>query len=375
MERRSVGAARRSGLRLGLLTSGGDCAGLNAVIRAVVKRAVLGYGWEVFGIRQATHGLLSRPVDALALTPDRVAGILPMGGTVLGTTNRADPFAYPGPSGAVDRSAEIAAGYHALELDALIGVGGDGSLATLRRLAELGEWRLVGIPKTIDNDLGHTERAIGFSTAVEVATEAVDRLHVTAASHSRVMVLEVMGRDAGHIALAAGVAGGADVILIPELPYTLDAVCAKIEERRRRGRNFSIVVVAESVRGPVGEVVKYKDAHGQSRYGGIGEMIAREIAVRTGAETRVTVLGHVQRGGSPTSLDRLLASAFGVYAVDLVAAGRFDRMVAWQNRQVVDVPIAEAVARYRAVDPDDALVHTARGLGISFGDEAVPAGA
>jgi phosphofructokinase-like protein len=374
MERHGVGAARRSGLRLGLLTSGGDCAGLNAVIRAVVKRAVLGYRWEVFGIRQATHGLLSRPVDALALCPDQVAGILPRGGTLLGTTNRADPFAYPGASGVVDRSAEIAAGYHALELDALIGVGGDGSLATLRRLAELGEWRLVGIPKTIDNDLGHTERAIGFSTAVEVATEAVDRLHVTAASHSRVMVLEVMGRDAGHIALAAGVAGGADVILIPELPYTLEAVCAKLEERRRRGRNFSIVVVAESVRGPVGEVVKYKDAHGQSRYGGIGEMIAREIAVRTGAETRVTVLGHVQRGGSPTSLDRLLASAFGVYAVDLVAAGRFDRMVAWQNRQVVDVPIAEAVARYRAVDPDDALVHTARGLGISFGDEIVPAG-
>jgi ATP-dependent phosphofructokinase / diphosphate-dependent phosphofructokinase len=374
MERHGVGAARRSGLRLGLLTSGGDCAGLNAVIRAVVKRAVLGYGWEVFGIRQATHGLLSRPVDALALTPDHVAGILPMGGTLLGTTNRADPFAYPGSSGVVDRSAEIAAGYHALELDALIGVGGDGSLATLRRLAELGEWRLVGIPKTIDNDLGHTERAIGFSTAVEVATEAVDRLHVTAASHSRVMVLEVMGRDAGHIALAAGVAGGADVILIPELPYTLEAVCAKLDERRRRGRNFSIVVVAESVRGPVGEAVKYKDAHGQSRYGGIGEMIAREIAVRTGAETRVTVLGHVQRGGSPTSLDRLLASAFGVYAVDLVAAGRFDRMVAWQNRQVVDVPIAEAVARYRAVDPDDALVHTARGLGISFGDEIVPVG-
>jgi phosphofructokinase-like protein len=369
MEPDGVEAARRTALRLGLLTSGGDCAGLNAVIRAVVKRAVLGYGWEVFGIRQATHGLLSRPVDAIELTPDRVAGILPMGGTLLGTTNRGDPFAYPALTGVVDRSAEIAAGYHALELDALIGVGGDGSLAILRRLAEIGDWRLVGIPKTIDNDLGPTERAIGFSTAVEVATEAVDRLHVTAASHSRVMVLEVMGRDAGHIALAAGLAGGADVILIPELPYTLDAVCAKIDERRRRGRNFSIVVVAESVRGPVGEVVTYKDAHGQSRYGGIGEMIAREIAVRTGAETRVTVLGHVQRGGSPTSLDRLLASAFGVYAVDLVAAGRFDRMVAWQNRQVVDVPIAEAVAQYRAVDPDDALVHTARGLGISFGDE------
>jgi phosphofructokinase-like protein len=374
MEPHGLGAARRTELRLGLLTSGGDCAGLNAVIRAVVKRAVLGYAWEVFGIRQATHGLVSRPVDAIALTPDTVAGILPMGGTLLGTTNRGDPFAYPGPAGPVDRSAEIAAGYHDLGLDALIGVGGDGSLAILRRLAELADWRLVGIPKTIDNDLGHTERAIGFSTAVEVATEAVDRLHVTAASHSRVMVLEVMGRDAGHIALAAGIAGGADVILIPEIAYSLEAVCAKIDQRRRRKRNFSIVVVAESVRGPAGEAITYKDAHGQSRYGGIGEMIARQIGLRTGAETRVTVLGHVQRGGSPSPLDRLLASAFGVYAVDLVAAGRFDRMVAWQNRQVVDVPIAEAVASYQAVDPGDALVHTARGLGISFGDELMPAG-
>lgn len=355
-------------VRLGVLTSGGDCAGLNAVIRAVVKRAILGHDWEVFGIRQATHGLLSRPVDAVALTPDGVAGILPLGGTVLGTTNRGDPFAYPGASGPVDRSAEIAAGYHELGLGALIGIGGDGSLAILRRLAAQGGWNLIGIPKTIDNDLGHTERAIGHTTAVEVATEAVDRLHVTAASHSRVMVLEVMGRDAGHIALAAGVAGGADVILIPEIPYSLDAVCAKIAERRRRGRNYSIVVVAESVRGPAGETITYKDAHDQARYGGIGELIAREIGTRTGAETRVTVLGHVQRGGSPCALDRVLASAFGVYAVDLVAAGRFDRMVAWQNRQVVDVPIAEAVEQYQAVDPADAVVHTARGLGIAFGD-------
>jgi 6-phosphofructokinase 1 len=356
-------------MRLGVLTSGGDCAGLNAVIRAVVKRAVLGHGWQVFGIRQATHGLLSRPVDAIELTPDSVAGVLHLGGTLLGTTNRANPFAYPGEAGRrVDRSAEVIAGYHALDLDALIGVGGDGSLDILRRLAEQGGWNLIGIPKTIDNDLRHTERAIGFTSAVEVATEAVDRLHVTAASHSRVMVLEVMGRDAGHIALTAGIAGGADVILIPEIPYTVDAICAKIEERRR-SRNFSIVVVAESVKGPAGETITYMDAHGQSRYGGIGALIAQEIGSRTGAETRVTVLGHVQRGGSPSPLDRVLASAFGVYAVDLIAAGRFDRMVAWQNRRVVDVPIAEAVAQYQAVDPDDALVHTARGLGIAFGDE------
>jgi ATP-dependent phosphofructokinase / diphosphate-dependent phosphofructokinase len=356
-------------MRLGVLTSGGDCAGLNAVIRAVVKRAVQGHGWQVLGIRQATHGLLSRPVDAIELTPDSVAGVLPLGGTLLGTTNRANPFAYPGEDGRrSDRSAEVAAGYHAIDLDALIGVGGDGSLDILRRLAGQGGWNLIGIPKTIDNDVRHTERAIGFTSAVEVATEAVDRLHVTAASHSRVMVLEVMGRDAGHIALTAGIAGGADVILIPEIPYTMAAICAKIEERLR-GRSFSIVVVAESVKGPAGETITYLDAHGQSRYGGIGSLVAHEIASRTGAETRVTVLGHVQRGGSPSPFDRVIASAFGVYAVDLIAAGRFDRMVAWQNRGVVDVPLAEAVAQYQAVDPDDALVHTARGLGIAFGDE------
>jgi 6-phosphofructokinase 1 len=296
--------------------------------------------------------------------------VLNLGGTLLGTTNRDNPFAYPARDGhGTDRSAVVAAGYHDLGLDALIGVGGDGSLGILRRLAGQGGWKLVGIPKTIDNDIRHTEHAIGFNSAVAIATEAVDRLHVTAASHSRVMVLEVMGRDAGHIALAAGIAGGADVILIPEIPYTMAAICGKIEERRRRGRNFSIVIVAESVKGPAGETITYMDAHGQSRYGGIGALIAQEIAARTGAETRVTVLGHVQRGGAPAPLDRVLASAFGVYAVDLVAAGRYDRMVAWQNRRVVDVPIAEAIAHDHGVDPDDALVHTARGLGIAFGDE------
>lgn len=356
-------------MRIGLLTSGGDCAGLNAVIRAVTLRAVLGHGFEVWGIREATHGLLKRPVAADQLTPDSVKGILHLGGTILGTTNRGNPFAYPSPdSGTVDRSAEIVAGYHELGLDALIGVGGDGSLAILRRLARQGGWNLVGIPKTIDNDLGHTERSVGFSTAVDIATEAVDRLHVTAASHNRVMVLEVMGRDAGHIALHAGIAGGADVILIPEIPYDIEKVCAKIEARRASGRNFSLVVVAESVRGGDGEAQMWTDAHGQSRYGGIGRVIAEAIARRTGAESRVTVLGHVQRGGSPVALDRVLGAAFGVAAVDLVAQGRFDRVVGWQNRRVVDLPLAEACAAFKAVDPHDPLVWTARGLGIAFGD-------
>ncbi|HET6469087.1 MAG TPA: ATP-dependent 6-phosphofructokinase [Geminicoccaceae bacterium] len=356
-------------MRLGILTSGGDCAGLNAVIRGAVLRAVRGYGFEVWGIHEATHGLLQRPVTAQQLTPDSVKGILHQGGTILGTTNRGNPFGYPSNDGPpLDRSAEIIEGYRLLGLDALIGIGGDGSLAILRRLALAGGWRLVGIPKTIDNDLGHTEQSVGFSTAVAIATEAVDRLHVTAASHNRVMVLEVMGRDAGHIALTAGLAGGADVILIPEIAHSMAKVCAKIEERRLSGRNFSLVVVAESVRSGEGEAQMYTDAHGQSRYGGIGRIIAEEIARRTGAESRVTVLGHVQRGGSPVPLDRVAGLAFGVAAVDLVAQGRFDRMVGWQNRRVVDVPIAEACARYQAVDPGGTLVHTARGLGIAFGD-------
>ncbi|MEZ5845838.1 MAG: ATP-dependent 6-phosphofructokinase [Geminicoccaceae bacterium] len=354
--------------RIGIMTSGGDCAGLNAVIRGAVLRAH-GLGWSVIGIDEATHGLLKRPVAATELTPDSVKGILHQGGTILRTTNRGNPFAYPAADGSLsDRSGEIIEGYRQLGLDALIGVGGDGSLAILRRLAAQGGINLVGIPKTIDNDLGHTERAVGFSTAVVVATEAIDRLHVTAASHNRVMVLEVMGRDAGHIALTAGVAGGADVILIPEIPYRLDVICEKILARRDAGRNFSLVVIAESVKSADGEAQQYVDAHGQSRYGGIGRVIAEEIAERTGAETRVTVLGHVQRGGSPVPLDRILGLAFGVAAVDLIAEGRFDRMVAWQNRQVVDVPIADACAQYQAVDPGDTLVRTARGLGICLGD-------
>ena len=356
-------------MRIGVLTSGGDCAGLNAAIRGIVLRARTKYGFEVVGIDEATQGLLRRPIAAHDLGFDQVKGILHQGGTILRTTNRGNPFAYPMEDGTVrDRSHEVIAGYHELGLGALIGIGGDGSLAILRQLAKAGGWNLIGIPKTIDNDLGSTERAIGFSTAVNVATEAVDRLHVTAASHNRVMVLEVMGRDAGHIALTCGVAGGADVILIPEIPYTMANIAKKIEERRALGRNFSLVVVAESVVTPKGLKAEQTDAHGQARYGGIGRVVAQGLAELTGAETRVTVLGHVQRGGSPGPLDRILGSAFGVAAVDLVAEERFDRMVAWQNRRVVDVPIEEAINRYQAVEPDDMLLHTARGLGIAFGD-------
>lgn len=356
--------------RIGILTSGGDCAGLNAVVRAVAFRAIQGYGWDVIGIRNGTAGLMSRPVDAMPLELARFdGGLLRTGGTILGTTNKGDPFAYPQADGSkIDRSEEVIDGYRQLELDALVGIGGDGSLAILRRLAAQGGLNLIGIPKTIDNDLRHTEVSVGYATAVDVATDALDKLQPTAASHSRVMVLEVMGRDAGHIALNAGIAGGADVILIPEIPYRLDAVAAKIERLKEHGRNFSLVVVAEAVKTENGEPVMQQRAGGQVTYGGIGHYIAARIAAATGAETRITVLGHLQRGGMPTSRDRLMASAFGVHAVDLIARESFDRMVAWSDRDVIDVPLEDAIAGYHAVDPASALVRTARGLGICLGD-------
>lgn len=355
--------------RIGILTSGGDCAGLNAVIRAVTHRAVGSYNWEVMGIYRATQGLMSDPPQAIALDVEKVDAILTKGGTVLGTTNKGNPFAFPMPDGtARDRSDEILQGYHQLGLDALIGVGGDGSLAILRKIAQQGNLNFVAIPKTIDNDVGITERSIGFDTAVNIATEALDRLHFTAASHDRVMVLEVMGRDAGHIAISAGIAGGADVILIPEIPYTIENVCRKIQEHQAQGRHFCLVVVSEAVCTESGEAIKISDRFGECRLGGIGQYLADQISASSGAETRVTVLGHTQRGGIPSPLDRLIASAFGVAAVDLIANGQYDHMVTWQNRQVVAVPIAEAIGQYQAVDPKGTLVKTARGLGICLGD-------
>ncbi|MEG3837964.1 MULTISPECIES: ATP-dependent 6-phosphofructokinase [unclassified Microcoleus] len=354
---------------IGILTSGGDCAGLNAVIRAVVYRATGTYNWKVMGIRQATNGLMSRPPAAIPLDIEKVDSWLTIGGTMLGTTNKGDPFAFPMPDGTLrDRSDDIIEGYHQLGLDALIGIGGDGSLAILRKIAQQGNLNLVAIPKTIDNDVGITERSIGFDTAVNIATEALDRLHFTAASHSRVMIVEVMGRDAGHIAISAGISGGADIILIPEIPYTISKICAQIQERQDRGKNYCLIIVAEAVRTEEGELVMQTNRLGQSRLGGIGQYLADTISDCSGAETRVTVLGHIQRGGTPSSLERLIASAFGVAAVDLIAEEKYDCMVSWQKREVVRVPLEDAIAKYRPVDFDGTLVKTARGLGICLGD-------
>ncbi|MPY75387.1 MAG: ATP-dependent 6-phosphofructokinase [Alphaproteobacteria bacterium] len=356
--------------RIGILTSGGDCAGLNAALRAVVHRAVLGFGWEVVGIEQGTLGLMERPIRARALTVEEFDGtLLRRGGTILGSTNRGDPFAFPMPDGSkTDRSQSVVEGYRALGLDALIGIGGDGSQALLRRLAQQGGLNLVCIPKTIDNDVGVTEVSIGYDTAVEAVTYALDCLQPTAASHNRVMILEVMGRDAGHIALIGGIAGGADVILIPEIPYRIENVARKIDAvRNQQGRNFALVVVAEAVRTAEGERVTVGDP-GVTRYGGVGHYIGEILGQRIDAEIRVTVLGHIQRGGIPDARDRVMASAFGVHAVDLIAAGRFDRMVGWRDRKVIDVPLEDVIDQPRVVELDGAIVHTARALGICLGD-------
>ncbi len=356
-------------MRIGVLTSGGDCAGLNAVIRGVVSRAD-GLGWQVIGIREGTAGLLRMPYDAEVLDTNMFSGtIMRQGGTVLGTTNRGDPFDFPMPDGTRrDRSEEIITAIRGLGIEALIGIGGDGSMAILRRLAQQGDIPLIGIPKTIDNDLGSTEFSLGYSTAVDVATQALDMLQPTAASHSRVMILEVMGRDAGHIALSAGLAGGADIILIPEISYKIKNIAAKIADLKTRNRNFALVIVAEAVPMEDGGSARVVHRDGQTRYGGVGAYLADAIAEATGAETRVTVLGHVQRGAAPGAQDRLYGQIFGVAAVDLIQQGKFDRLVAWQNREIVDVPIEEAIAHYSCVDVNGVMVRTARGMGVCLGD-------
>ncbi len=353
--------------RIGILTSGGDCAGLNATIRAVALRAHHGHGWTTVGLRYGTLGLLERPVAAVTLDVTRLdATVARQGGTFLGSTNRGNPFAFPMPDGSKkDRSGEMVEGLKMLQLDGLVGVGGDGSLAILRRLLAPSGIPFVGVPKTIDNDVGQTERAVGYTTAVAIATEALDRLQPTGASHERTMVLEVMGRDAGHIAIAAAIAGGADVVLIPEVRWHLQRVVDHIGRLRASGRTSALVVVAEAA----GQSDEAPDAAGDAPETGVGEWLAKRIARATGAEARATVLGHVQRGAMPTAEDRLLAAALGVKAVDVLAEGKADRMVAWWNRQVVDVPLQKVVGRSRTVDPDGTLIRTARALGICLGDD------
>ncbi|HEY6220449.1 MAG TPA: ATP-dependent 6-phosphofructokinase [Gemmatimonadaceae bacterium] len=359
-------------MRIAISTGGGDAPGLNAVIRSAVLSA-LNRGWEVLGIKRGFAGLLGED-EVVIMTRDSVRGIAHLGGTILRTTNRGNPFSYPvaqadGSIVGVDRSNELIENAKQLGIDALITVGGDGSLAIAKRLCDKG-MKIVGVPKTIDNDVSGTITSFGFDTAVNTALEAIDKLHTTAESHDRVIVLEVMGRHAGFIALHSGLAGTADVILIPEIPYEIGKVCDKIAARDRAGRRFSIVVVAEGAFPRGGDVsVLGESMPGEAkRVGGVCETIAREIQKRTGKETRSLVLGHLQRGGVPTGYDRLLSMRFGAAAVRAIAAEKWGYMVALQSPHIVAIPIEEALREPKRVDPLHDLVLTARETGISFGD-------
>jgi 6-phosphofructokinase 1 len=352
-----------------VLTGGGDAPGLNAVIRAVVKSAS-SRNCEVIGLEDSFDGLIEED-RSRRLVPRDVAGILRIGGTILGTTNRGNPFAYPieTSGGTRDYSARCVEMFHHLKLDALIVIGGDGTLAIAHQFSKLGV-PLVGVPKTIDNDIVETTNTFGFDTAVSFATDAIDRLHTTAEAHHRVIVVEVMGRYAGWIALYSGVAGGADVILIPEIPFDLEKVARRIRDRDHTGARFSIVVVAEGAKPIGGTHVVLKEAEGArvERLGGIAARIAVDLEGLTGKETRSVVLGHLQRGGAPTSFDRILATRFGARAVELLIEGTFDHMVAFHPPDIVAVPLEKIVGRARTVPPDFDVIRTARAMGISMGD-------
>jgi len=359
-------------MRIAISTGGGDAPGLNAVIRAAVLSAI-NRGWEVLGIKRGYAGLMGDD-EVVFLTKDTVRGIGHLGGTILRTTNRGNPFHYPKlqPDGSyleIDRSDELLESARQLGIDAIISIGGDGSLAIAKRLCDKG-MKIVCVPKTIDNDVSGTITTFGFDTAVTTAIEAADKLHTTAESHDRVIVMEVMGREAGFIALHSGVAASVDVILIPEIPYDIGKVCEKIAARDRAGRRFSIVVVAEGA-APLGGQTSIigESMPGQAkRIGGVADSIAREIQRRTGKETRSLVLGHLQRGGMPTGYDRLLATRFGGAAVRAIAEEKWGHMVALQSPHIVFIPIEEALAETKRVDPSHDIVATARAMGISFGD-------
>jgi ATP-dependent phosphofructokinase / diphosphate-dependent phosphofructokinase len=354
--------------RIGVMTGGGDAPGLNAVIRAVVKSGAH-CNCETIGLEDSFDGLIE-PDRWRILTPKDVTGILRIGGTILGTTNRGNPFAYDKPGGAkTDYSARCVHMFHKMEMDALVVIGGDGTLAIAHRFFTMGV-PLVGVPKTIDNDIVETTNTFGFDTAVSFATDAIDRLHTTAEAHHRVMVVEVMGRYAGWIALYAGVAGGADVVLIPEIPFDMERIVDRILTRERFGARFSIVVAAEGAKPVGGKVSLVKEASGEyvERLGGIGALIAADIEKRTGKETRSVVLGHLQRGGAPTSFDRTLATRFGARAMELIVNGEFGKMVAFHPPDIVAVPLEKVVGRTRNVPLDFDVIRTARAMGISLGD-------
>ena len=357
---------------IGISTGGGDCPGLNAVIRAATKCAIQKYGWRVIGITDGFDGLIY-PERSRELTLRDVSGILHRGGTILGTTNRGNPFRWKttdagGKEVVSDISPQVVENATKLGIDAVIVIGGDGTQAIGLELYRKG-LKTVGVPKTIDNDLSATEVTFGFDSALHTVVDAIDKLHSTAESHHRVMVVEVMGRDAGWIALEAGIAGGADVILLPEIPFDIDRVGEYIRAREKGGKNFTIVVVAEGVKpGPELAARFEKEKRAFPRAGAVANLVADAIGMVTRKETRVTVLGHIQRGGSPSPFDRILSTRFGVAAVELVAHGQFGKMVALRGGQVVPVDVVEACGKMKLVDPNGELVRVAKSVGVCFGD-------
>ncbi|MBQ0161443.1 MAG: ATP-dependent 6-phosphofructokinase [Bacteroidales bacterium] len=362
--------------RVMVLTGGGDCPGLNAVIRGIVKRASQEKDWEVIGCIESFNGVLREPTEVVELTEKTVEGLQIQGGTILGTTNKGGPFEWPvkNPDGSwttVDRSDEMIRKLGYMDVDAVINIGGDGSQRISLGLAKKG-LNIVGVPKTIDNDLSSTDYTFGFQTAVQICTEAIDKLVTTAASHNRVFIMEVMGRDAGWIALHSAIAGGADICLIPEMPYDIEKIKEKIEQRYNKRRGYCIIVVAEGAKPKGGSIVGTQTGevgYQHVKLGGIGNQLAAELkAAGVDHDIRCTILGHLQRGGTPIAFDRILASEFGVRAMELVIEGQFGQMVAYRHPEVVSVSLEEAVRAQNLVDPNSRLVHTAKGLGIEFGD-------
>lgn len=354
-------------VRIGICTGGGDCPGLNAVIYGAAKHAIGVHGMEVWGIRDGLTGLMEEPMGVCRLTSSDVTGILGRGGTILGTTNRGSPFRTK--DGGDEAKRKIMAAWKKLGLDGVIAIGGDGTQMMASHLAAEG-MPIIGIPKTIDNDLFGTDRTVGFSTAVEVAAEAAGRLQTSAEAHDRIMILEVMGRDAGHIALHAGLASGANIALIPEIPFTYEAVIDKITERQNLGRKFSLIVVAEGAyekgKAPIYQAPK-RNAQGDRLLGGIGHVIADELGQRTDMESRVTVLGHLQRGGPPNADDRILACSFATHAVDALASGRFGRVIGVKQGQFYDFPYSDLVDGRRQIDLNSPIIRTAEAVGIALG--------
>ncbi len=359
-----------------VVTGGGDCPGLNAVIRAIVKRASQESEWQVIGSIESYNGILKEPMETVILNEQAVAGIHVRGGTIIGTTNKGGPFSWPykkadGTWATEDKSEELLRKIKDLEIDAVISIGGDGSQKISQKLFEMG-CPIIGVPKTIDNDLSATDFTFGFRTAVQIATESVDKLVTTAASHNRIMIMEVMGRDAGWIALHSAIAGGAEVCLIPEIPYRIDSVMKKINSRFKKGKGFAVIVVAEgakpqggSATGTESQEAGYQNVH----LGGIAYKLQREIQdAGCEASIRVTVLGHLQRGGIPIAVDRLLATEFGVKAFEMVLEKEFGRMVSYRHPNIVSVPLQEATSEYNYIKQDSFLLKTARGIGLSLGD-------